>query len=152
MLQVGLAGLLERARWWLLLTGVLAALSCSNPEAPLGVTGTYHLVAYTWGEGDLALPFVQAALTPGDTEKWYGATLTLLPDSTWTNVWQHMYCPGGVCASMHLDTLHGTFGGFPHDSTGTQFLFWTPPNLYGPGGAIIQGRRLRLYSIWIFER
>jgi hypothetical protein len=47
--------------------------SCSNPEGPSSVFGSYQLTAYTLGAGDLPLPSMQQASTPADIDKWVGA-------------------------------------------------------------------------------
>ena len=137
----------------LVLTGALAGASCTSPEAPQGVAGVYHLTGYTLGAGDLPLPYVQAASTPGDTDKYWGATLSLLKDSTWVNILQHQYCPAGSCSPVHSDTIHGTYTHTSGDTTGTWFTFWIPG---GPSpsytGAHIVGRRLELSQMWIYER
>jgi hypothetical protein len=145
---------LRSSRWVPLLAGVLGLVNCSNPEGPTTVFGTYHLTAYSDGASDLPLPYVQEASTsPSDTDKVYGGSLTLKPDSTWTNVWQRVYCQSGVCGALRSDTLHGTFGHYtPGDSAGTMLLMRTWPYVDSPGPALVRGRRLELYGFWIYER
>ncbi len=119
----------------------------------MSVLGTYQMTGYTWGSGDLPLPYVQQASTsPADTDKWYGGSLALQPDSTWTNVTQLVHCHSGVCGALRSDTLHGTFSLATNDSAGTMILMRTWPYVYNPGPAVVRGRRLELYRFWIYER
>lgn len=131
---------------------ILGVLGCSSPEAPTTLAGTYHLISYNLGATDLPLPYVQEANAPGDTDKWVGATLTLQPDSTWTNVFQHEYCPSGACGALHADTSRGTFRLVPGTGPGTTLLMELLPYGSGSGGAVIRGHRLELYNFWIYQR
>ena len=120
----------------------------------MSAVGTYQLTAYTFGAGDLPLPYVQEGTTPGDSDKWYGSTLTLRSDSTWMNVWHVAHCPSGVCGATRSDTLHGTFAHYPPgDGMGAiMLLMTTSPFTTAQGAAVVRGERLELYGMWIYQR
>lgn len=141
---------------WRVLPAVLSIvglLSCSDSTSPNTVFGTYRLTGYTVGGSEMPLPYMEASATPGDTDAWYGGSLTLRSDSTWTNVWQHVHCQPGGCGELHEDTLRGTFTLLPvNDTAGTTLVMRNEIDVESPGPALVRGRRLELYGFWLYER
>lgn len=146
---------LKYATLALLIGVVFGAITCSNPEEPASIFGIYRLTAYNWwGAGDQPLPYVQEAGTsPADSEKFYGGSMTLYPDSTWVGVWDRAFCPNGACGPAHPDTVKGWFTDYPPgDSAGTTLLLMHFPLTMQTTSAEIHGRRLVYAGFWVFER
>jgi hypothetical protein len=137
----------------LLVSPLLALVGCSTSEDAPSSVGRYALTAYLGDSTDLPLPYRQETATPGDSESWDAADLTLRGDSTWVALWHHTLCPGGACQPAHTDTLHGVFSTLP-PPTGAELALHldTWPYVGQGGAALIRGRRLELYGFWVFRR
>jgi hypothetical protein len=129
-------------------------ITCSEPQGPNTVFGSYQLTGYIRGGTDLPLPYMQVGSTPADTDKWVAGTLTLSSDSSWTNVWQIVHCQSGICGAPQSESQYGTFSHFAErDSAGAiAIVFVTLPSYLMQNAAVVRGHRLELNASWAYER
>jgi hypothetical protein len=112
------------------------------------------MVGYLDGAATRPLPYVQqAATSPADTEEWVGGAVTLASDSTIVTIWDHVFCPNGVCGAVQPDTFRSTFTHYPPgDSAGKVVLIVGSPYAATPEAAVVQGHQLILANFWVYKR